>query len=187
MVSYSPVVYVSVVENFAKAVHFVDMSNNRAEVFTLNIAGSLPTLRPLYSQIRGYMPSGIASALTWKKSKGSGQGTGEDGFHTIGSDGKRAGDRKAGNVTIDLQYIDNMKTQKTARGQEAGSSTESILPTNNQDVERSNPIRSTQTPSIITSDTGGDGGIHVRQEFSLGYDESSQQDALAFERCRRGL
>jgi hypothetical protein len=187
MGSYRSMVYVSDIDNSAKANHFANMFNNRAEVFTLNIAGSLPTLRPLYSQIRGHLPSGVASALSWKKSKESGQGTGEDGFHTIGSDGRRVGDRKAGNVTIDLQYIDNMKTQKTATGQEAGSSTESILPTNHQDVERSNPVKGTQTPSIVTSDTGGDGGIHVRQEFSLGYDERSQQDALAFERSRRGL
>jgi hypothetical protein len=149
-------------EDSKNVYQFVNTTNNRAEVFTLNIAGSLPTLRPLYSQIRGHLPSSVASALTKKKSKGSGQLTDEDGFHTIGSDARKAGGRKAGNVTIDLQYIDNMKTQKTATNQEAGSSTESILPTTNQDVERSDPVKGTQTPSIITSDTGGDGGIHVR-------------------------
>ncbi|KAF2998611.1 hypothetical protein E8E13_006989 [Curvularia kusanoi] len=155
-----------------------------AEVFVLNIAGSLPTLRPLYSQIRGHLPSSVASALSKKKSSGSDIYQRDD-FHTVGSDPpRRAAGRIAGNVTIDLQYIDNMSTQVKTR-QDAGSSTESILPTNNEVVGKANTVRSSKPPSVVTSERGGDGGIQVRQDFSIGYDSRSHQDALAFERNNR--
>lgn len=69
---------------------------------------------------------------------------------------------------------------------DAGSSTESILPTNNRQVERTNAaMEGSQAPSIVTSDTAGEGGIQVRQDFLVGYDERSYQDVLAFERSRR--
>lgn len=116
-------VYVSDIDNSAKANHFANMFNNRAEVFTLNIAGSLPTLRPLYSQIRGHLPSGVASALSWKKSKESGQGTGEDGFHTIGSDGKsrRSKSRQCyDRSSIHRQHEDTKNSDGTGGGIEYG-------------------------------------------------------------------
>jgi hypothetical protein len=157
----------------------------RAEVFVLNIAGSLPTLRPLYSQIRGHLPSSIASALSRKNCPGSNgrqHGSGQEAFHTIGSEPRR-GHRGAGNITIDLHEIDNMNTNLK---RDAGSSTESILPTNNQEVQRSNTKKS-KAPSFNTAETKGDFGIQVRQDFSIGYDKCSEEDALAFERSKRPM
>ncbi|KAF9698050.1 hypothetical protein EKO04_004423 [Ascochyta lentis] len=96
-----------------------------AEVFVLNIAGSLPTLRPLYSQIRGHLPSSNASAMSRNNKTGS--SSRQDAIQTVGSEpSRRAGHKGAGNVTIDLDEIDNMHLNTR---HEAGSSTESILPT----------------------------------------------------------
>ena len=157
----------------------------RAEVFVLNIAGSLPTLRPLYSQLRGHLPSSIASALSRKNHTASSSrrhGSGQEAFHTVGSE-PRKGHRGAGNITIDLHEIDNMNMNPK---RDAGSSTESIIPISNQEVQRSNTKRS-KAPSVDTAETKGEFGIQVRQDFSIGYDERSDEDALAFERSKRPM
>ncbi|KAF3042717.1 hypothetical protein E8E12_009062 [Didymella heteroderae] len=156
-----------------------------AEVFVLNIAGSLPTLRPLYSQFCGSLPSSIASALSRKNRTGSSSrqhGFRQETFHTVGSEPRR-GHRGAGNVTVDLDEIDNMNMNTK---QDAGSSTESILATSIQQVQRSNAKRS-KAPSVDTAETKVDFGIQVRQDFLIRYDERSDEDALAFERSKRPM
>lgn len=164
-----------------------DPNPTRAEVFVLNIAGSLPTVRPLYSQICGHLPSSVASALYKKDRSGSNSrqhGSGQEAFHTIGSDPSRKFGHRAGNVTIDLDEIDNMNVT-TKRN--AGSSTESILPTNNQQSQSLSAVNASKAPSVDTTEVHGEHGIQVRQDFSLGFDALSAQDALAFERSRRPL
>jgi hypothetical protein len=106
-----------------------DLTHYRAEVFVLIIAGSLPTLRPFYSLIRGHLPSKLTSAWSRKirtVSRSQNYDSNQEPFHTIGSEpSRRAGPRGAGNITIDLGEMDNMNLNTK---QDAGSSAESILP-----------------------------------------------------------
>lgn len=69
--------------------------------------------------------------------------------------------------------------------QDAGSSKESILPTNNEVVGSTNTVRSSEPPFVVTSDRGGDVGCQVRQDFSVAYDSRSDHDAPTFERNNR--
>ncbi|KAJ8117930.1 hypothetical protein OPT61_g972 [Boeremia exigua] len=152
-----------------------------AEVFVLNIAGSLPTLRPLYSQIRGHLPSSMGYARSRKNQGESSDRRPGIGQDTAGSEPSRKGPR-AGNVTIDLVEIDNMN-MNTKR--EAGLSTESILRTNNDEAHAlSTPGRSSKNPSLDL-EAQNEFGIQVRQDFSLGYGNCSERDTVAFDSSKR--
>jgi hypothetical protein len=159
----------------------------RAEVFVLTIAGSLPTLRPLYTQLQGHLPSSIASTLSRKNHSSSSSRphrSGQEANYTVGSRRSgRDGPRRAGNVTIDLNEIDNMY-MNTKR--HAVSSIRSNLPANSQQTEALKRERVSKIlQSANTVETNGDYIIQVRHEFSIGYDNRSKQNVSAFEQSRQ--
>jgi hypothetical protein len=155
-------------------------------VFVLNIAGSLPTLRPLYSQIYGHLPSILTSAISRKnhtRPESQNQGCNQKSLYTIGSEPSRWGEhRGAGNITIDLGEIDNMNlnTKHYAR-----SSAESNLLTNSQQVGHYKGANRSKAPSLKSAEVEGNFEIRVRQDFTTGYDGRSNLDQQAFERSRR--
>lgn len=104
----------------------------RAEMFVLIITGSLPTLKPLWSRIRGKLLSGnnyvggsndneyFNSSHPYANSS-SGDASGSKTLKGFAS-------RRPGSVTIALNEIDNLTRRDT------GSSAESILP-NDTDMQ----------------------------------------------------
>lgn len=75
-----------------------------------------------------------------------------------------------------------------ATKRDAGSSTESILPPNDQQAQVvPGTNKTSKEPSIDAAGTPADYGIQVRQDFSVGFDARSEQDSLAFECNRRPL
>lgn len=184
----------------------IKLTWNRAEVFVLIIMGSIPTLKPLLSQVHRQIP--LLGSLAFSKK----HTTKENKLTTVGSktsNGFRH--RGHGDVTIALGEIDNMTRQRH------GSSTESILVTKGDKPIRSataspasvsprhspptSPkMQAVDTPVVIASlrrlssslrkdrpsrDSSADRRISVQRDFTLGYDEHSLQDTLAFEQSKR--
>lgn len=106
---------------------------SRAEVFVLIITGTIPTLKPLWSRLRGKIPS-LGSYVGSKPSGGRssnhpyGNSSSGEAIRTNTSKGlKGFGSRnRPGSVTIALNEIDDLTRR------EAGSSSESILPKDQQ-------------------------------------------------------
>lgn len=179
--------------------------DDRAEVFVLIIMGSLPTLKPLLSQIQGHMPS-VGSYAFSKK-----QNTKDSKITTVGSKSLNGfHHRRQGDITIALDEIDNMTRQH------AGSSTESILASSKEkgtaatatasqasgsprnSLLPSLKIQAVDTPASIirrmssslqkerlSRDTSADRAIQVQRDFTIGYDARSEQDTIAFEQSKR--
>ena len=178
--------------------------------------GSIPTLKPLLSQMQGHMPCIGSYALSKKRS------TRVSKITTARSkSSNRFQHRGHGDVTIALDEIDNMTRQQ------AGSSTESILVTSKEEATvkattsqasgsprhspppspRMQPVETpaaaaaaaaASTTTTITKrlpsplwkdrpsrDVSADCAIQVQRDFTIGYDEHSKQDTIAFERSKR--
>lgn len=151
----------------------------RAEIFVLIIAGTIPTLKPIWSKIRGKMPSVgsyVGSRKYQNKSSNhpySGSKSGEIAHTGSSKASKGFGRRAPGSVTIALNEIDDITKR------EAGSSTESIL---HNDRSGHSATVGTQ-PSSSMSHGGSKNGspthsprghhaqpaIHVEQNFSVSY------------------
>ncbi|PVI04219.1 hypothetical protein DM02DRAFT_693287 [Periconia macrospinosa] len=127
-----------------------------AEIFVLIITGSLPTLRPLLSQIRGRLPSSGDTGNSRRYLENAGglhkpyaQSQSGNLQQMIGSKSSRGGGRSTpGDVTVALNEIDNIITH------EAGSSTDSIL--RNDDSRRVQ-----ETP----------GAIYVQKKVQVNYSQ----------------
>jgi hypothetical protein len=180
--------------------------DDRAEVFVLIIMGSLPTLKPLLSQIHGHMPSMGSYAFTKKQrtTKGS-------KINTVGSKSSNGfRHRGQGDITIALDEIDNMTRQQ------CGSSTESILASSKETgtavvattsqvsaSPRNSPpptprMQARDAPAALirsvssslrkdrpSRDPSADRAIQVQRDFTIGYDKHSEQDMIAFEQSKR--
>ena len=163
--------------------------------------GSVPTLKPLLSQIQGQLPSMDRYAFSSKN-----QSTDSGKITTVGSKSLNGNQRRGhGEVTLALEDIDNMT--RVSR-QPAGSSTESILATTKDEgtVTTSQAMDSpppspkmqpveTQTTTIsrLSSchrdrsprESSTDRAIRVQQDFQIGYSERSKEDTIAYELSKR--
>lgn len=167
--------------------------------------GSLPTLKPLLSQISGHMPL-MGSYVFFKK-----QHTRGSKITTIGSKSSNGfRHRGRGHITISLNEIDSMSRQQ------AGSSTESTLAPSNEKAivptgtasQASGSPRNSLPPSstmkacdapatLIRSfssslrkdrppgETSAERAIQVQRDFVVGYDKHSEQHTIAFEQSKR--
>jgi hypothetical protein len=174
---------------------------DKAEVFVLIIMGSIPTLRPLLSLIRGHMPcvSDYASSQqrTPKDSK----------ITTVGSKSSNRFSRRGhGDATIALNDIDNMSRQH------AGSSTESILVESREKTKLTAtasqasesprislpPPPAVGTPVSMAGDSPSsfqkngsvrvmspDQAIQAQRDFTISYGERSVQDDTRLEWSKR--
>lgn len=138
--------------------------------------GSLPTLKPILSQLRNLMPS--LSSYVPSKKHSSRYSTHEENIPTtIGSKSfKGFGHRKAGSVTLALEEIDKM-TKRTRH--EAGSSTESILGTITGAKDKVFVLNS--DPSGTSKGMLGRSpklsGIQVEKEYRVEHAKRAENDA----------
>lgn len=150
----------------------------RAEIFVLIIAGTLPTLKPIWSTIRGRMPSSSSYAVGPNKNHYFESSSGADGASHPSKDSKGFVPRRPGNVTIALNEIDNI-TQR-----EAGSSSESILPRQQhvQEVQTASEARAEPTEErLVTPQLPS---IRVERKFSVTYDQRVGTEPDAEKHCR---
>jgi hypothetical protein len=150
--------------------------------------GSIPTLRPLLSLIRGHMPcvSDYASSQqrTPKDSK----------ITTVRSKSSNQFSRRGhGDATIALNDIDNMSRQH------AGSSTESILVESREKTKLTlPPPPAVGTPVSMAGDSPSsfqkngsvrvmspDQAIQAQRDFTISYGERSVQDDARLEWSKR--
>lgn len=169
--------------------------------------GSLPTLKPIVSQIQGRMPSMGSYVLSKRQRTGGSKTT------TVGSKSSNGfRHRGQGDITVALNEIDNMSTQQ------AGSSTGSILASSKKKAmaptttasQASGSLRNSLPPSpkmkacdspaalirTLSSPLRKDGAsrdtsvdraiqVQVQRDFETGYDEHSEQDKVSFEQNKR--
>ncbi|KAF2871669.1 hypothetical protein BDV95DRAFT_594739 [Massariosphaeria phaeospora] len=155
-----------------------------AEIFVLIIAGTIPTLKPLWSSIRGQTPSAgsdVAGSKHKKRPSDYPYGS-SSGRPTKGSKGY--GSRGPGSVTIALNEIDDITQQA------AGSSSESILPRHHNDA-KDRSVRSERSADSIkdTSSqyhalsaptaTAQSPSIRVEKNFSVSYDQRMGPEPVA--------
>ena len=165
-------------------------------MFVLIIMGSIPTLRPLLSLIRGHMPCLRDYASSKQRNPKDSKIT------TVGSkSSNRFARRGHGDVTIALNEIDNMSRQQT------GSSTDSILVSSEKtrmtatasQASESHRISPPPSPAVGTpvsmagdlpssfQKTGSvrgvspDHAIQVQRDFTISYGERSVQDDARLE------
>jgi hypothetical protein len=149
----------------------------RSEIFVLIITGSIPTLKPVWSKIRGRMPSSDSYPVDSNKKHPSGHDGSSCAGGASGPSKNSHGFKtpRPGSITIALREIDDITHR------EAGSSTESILPrqphAKEQDTasERSaDPIKDNppQHHALSTPETTAPSqSIQVKQDFSVSYDQ----------------
>ena len=169
---------------FAKASAY--LRGRRAEIFVLITTGSIPTLKPIWSQVRGKI-SKVGTYVNSKKYENGSSNYPYDGSNSVGiththvsKASKGFGRRQPGTITIALDDIDGMTKA------EAGSSTESILRNDkdSHDPTLPNPQPSSSkshgTPKPEPSPHSPRGhhphtAIHVEQDFLVSYSYSSSK------------
>jgi hypothetical protein len=150
----------------------------RSEIFVLIIAGSIPTLKPVWSKICGQVSTSngyIASGSNKKRSSGYNSSSGAGGASQPSKKSQGFKARRPGSVTIALNEIDNITDR------DAGSSTESILPRlqhakeqHTASEQHASPINNSPPkhhhPSTSET-TAPSQSIQIKQDFSVSHDK----------------
>lgn len=149
---------------------YTDRRTYRAEVFTLIIAGSLPTLQPIMHALSGKNPSNPGLFTIFKKESSQGSNTSPYGGTTLaGTSGWELPEIENGyrkNSSNDLRALPPFPVRPDVRVSPPDSAA--------QDPDTSTPSQNRQSIGIIT----------VQQDFSLSY-ERSPRDSMSLEDERR--
>lgn len=159
------------------------LSRDRAEVFALLIAGSLPTLEPILTLLKNYLHVPFSSHNSRKYSRelrGYLQTSSGTDLTTIGSKSTKTKlHRRAGNVTIDLDEIDKMATPNGDAASHTGLVVTEVNEQPAREGDSTSNVHNTRKPHGLC--------VHVQQEFEINHAVCSDSDMQAIQETKLPL